>query len=71
VNVAREGASALGQKVTSGAKALKDKVTGPASHEQPTDAGASPAVASPDSINPSSPPAEAPGWAKRMQRSQH
>jgi type IV secretion system protein TrbL len=69
-NVAREGASALGQKVTSGAKAVRDKVAGLVSPAQPADTSASSATASPDSINSSSAPAEAPGWARRMQRNQ-
>ncbi|MDO9606268.1 P-type conjugative transfer protein TrbL [Hydrogenophaga sp.] len=66
-NVARTGASAVGQKLAEGAKAVKDKVSGFA-----TDAAA-PAAASAESAatTPSSPtPASEPAWAQRMRRRQ-
>ncbi|MES2959277.1 MAG: P-type conjugative transfer protein TrbL [Pseudomonadota bacterium] len=63
-NVARSGASAVGQRVASGAKAVKD---GAASFV--ADAAA-PAAAKATEASESSTPATEPAWAKQMRRKQ-
>ncbi len=74
-NVARSGASAMGQKVASGAKVVRDRVASATSSTSAT-TGPSPVGGASDSASPTSgdspttPPAETPGWAKRLQRNQ-
>ncbi|GAO21469.1 conjugal transfer protein TrbL [Alicycliphilus sp. B1] len=64
-HVAKTGAGALGQRVASGAKAMKDRVA-----DFVSDAAAPAAVASaPDAGDSSAPPTE-PAWARRMRRRQ-
>ena len=66
-NVARTGASAVGQKLAEGAKAVKDKVSGFVAE------AAAPAAAGAESTATASskpPPATEPAWAQRMRRRQ-
>jgi type IV secretion system protein TrbL len=63
-NAARSGASAVGQRVASGAKAVKGGVTGFV-----VDAAA-PAAAKATEASESSTPATEPAWAKQMRRKQ-
>jgi type IV secretion system protein TrbL len=63
----RTGASAVGQKMADGAKAVKDKVSGfVAEAAAPAATGAESAMSSP----PTSAPANEPAWAQRMRRRQ-
>jgi type IV secretion system protein TrbL len=67
-NVAKSGASAVGQRVATGAKAVKDRVASAVAGEaEPVSAaGASTAANATTSDTPPS----APAWAKRLQRNQ-
>lgn len=70
-NVAKSGASAVGQRVAAGAKAVKDRVSnfageaaGPSQTASTIDTGAS------DAAGQSPASGSAPAWAKRLQRHQ-
>ncbi|WP_291475291.1 P-type conjugative transfer protein TrbL [Acidovorax sp.] len=67
-NVARTGASAVGQKLTAGANAVRDKVSGFVT-EAATPAAAS-GTESATSSTSTSAPANEPAWAQRMRRRQ-
>ena len=64
-NVAKTGASAVGQRVASGAKAMKDRVA-----DFVSDAAAPAAVASAADAGDSSPSPAEPAWARRMRHRQ-
>jgi type IV secretion system protein TrbL len=67
-NVARTGASAVGQKLADGAKAVKDKVTGfVAEATAPAEASAPESAASSATTSAA---ANEPAWAQRMRRRQ-
>ena len=73
-NVAKTGAAAVGQRISSGARAVKDRaanfVAEAAAPSSPsTPASASTASAAGDA-NASAPPAVEPAWAQRMRRKQ-
>lgn len=65
-NVAKAGATAVGQRVASGAKAIKDRVAGFVSE------AAAPAGSAADTVPEAStsPPTTEPAWAQRMRRRQ-
>lgn len=67
-NVAREGASVVGQKLAAGAQAVRDKVASLGSSSNPPDASASADAGSSSSSASAAP--ETPGWAQRMRRNQ-
>lgn len=64
VNVARSGAQAAGARVAAGARAVKDRVVGAVG------GGTSEAAADAASATGSSDDAQAPDWARRLQRNQ-
>lgn len=64
-SVAKAGAGAIGERVASGAKVLKDRVA-----DFVSDAAAPAAVASALDAGDSSPPPAEPAWARRMRRRQ-
>jgi type IV secretion system protein TrbL len=70
-NVAKSGASAVGQRVSAGAKTVKDRVASAVSEAASPTASASAATAS-TAANAATPdsPSPAPAWAKRLQRNQ-
>ncbi|MBU1263994.1 MAG: P-type conjugative transfer protein TrbL [Gammaproteobacteria bacterium] len=63
-NVARSGADAVGQRVASGAKAIKDRVANFVAE------AAAPAAGSSTESAEARPPAAEPAWAKQMRRKQ-
>ncbi len=63
-NVARSGASAAGQRVAAGAKAVKDSVASFVAD------AAAPAASKAAEVNGSSTPSAEPAWAKQMRRKQ-
>ena len=67
-NVAKTGASAVGQRVAAGAKAVKDRVASAVS-EPAAPASATGANSSTSETTADTPP-PAPAWAKRLQRNQ-
>ncbi|HEK3744996.1 TPA: P-type conjugative transfer protein TrbL [Pseudomonas aeruginosa] len=70
-NVAKTGASAVGQRVTEGAKAMKERVAGfVADAAAPASGGDAVAPASDSAAGASAPPASEPDWAKRLHRRQ-
>ncbi|MBT9508621.1 P-type conjugative transfer protein TrbL [Rhodoferax sp.] len=67
-NVAKTGASAIGQRVAAGAKAVKDRVASAVS-EAAAPASAAGATTGANATTSDTPP-PAPAWAKRLQRNQ-
>lgn len=69
-NVAKAGASAVGQRATEGAKAVKDRVSSFVSDAAKPSSG-DPAEPGDAGNAGSSPPSSEPAWAQRMRRRQH
>ena len=67
-NVAKSGASAIGQRVAAGAKAVKDRVASAVSEAAAPASAASASTAANATTSDTPPPA--PAWAKRLQRNQ-
>ena len=67
-NVAKSGASAVGQRVAAGAKAVKDRVASAAAGEAEPVLAAGAGTAANATTSDTPPPA--PAWAKRLQRNQ-
>jgi len=66
-NVAKTGASAVGQRVASGAKAVRDKVANFVAEAAAAPSGKTASAGESASANA---PAAAPAWAQRLQRNQ-
>ncbi|HSW19333.1 MAG TPA: P-type conjugative transfer protein TrbL [Ramlibacter sp.] len=70
-NVARTGSQAAGRKLAAGARSVRDKAVGAVSPGDSAEAGSQPAAAASTAGGPAAgPSADAPDWARRLQRRQ-
>ncbi|NPC57781.1 P-type conjugative transfer protein TrbL [Caenimonas soli] len=69
-SVARAGTQAVGRKLAEGARSIRDKAAGGMSPGDSSDSDSKPAAAVATSDGPASPSANAPDWAKHLQRRQ-